>query len=398
MDSIIERLRGVPWEALRLDLALPAIERVLSGSAAEREVDRSLRSARDLDRPGRAALVEAIFGVALWRRRLAFHAGSPEARLLLFALLRDLAGREDAGALCGVAQEPPRRPAPEPLADRFSLPDWLSALFVRELGPEGAAAFAEAICAPGPVCLRANTLRCSREELAGRLTAEGLTTRLALLARDGLVVTTPRPNLLGLASARAGLFEAQDEGSQLLGELVAAEPGETILDLCAGAGGKSLQLAAHLQNRGAVIAHDPDQERLQRLARRAAKAFATCIEVAVPRESDRVLVDAPCSELGTLRRGPDARWRKGEAAAAGFPALQRALLERAAPLARNRLVYGTCTLRREENEDVALAFEQAHPEFLRQMPAVCPTSEGFFRCLPYLHDTDAFFAAIWDRR
>ena len=398
MDSIIERLRGLPWEALRVELALPAIERALAGAAAEREVDRALRSARDLDKRGRAALVEAIFGVALWRRRLAFQAGSTEPRLLLFALLRDLSAREDAAALCGVTQEPARRPAPAALADRFSLPDWLAALFVRELGNDFAAAFAEAICAPGPVCLRANRLCCSREDLAARLAAEGLTTRPTLLARDGLVVETPRPNLLGLASARAGLFEAQDEGSQLLGELVQAEPGETVLDLCAGAGGKSLQLAAQLQNRGAVIAHDIDEERLQRLARRAARAGASCIEVAAPREADRVLIDAPCSELGTLRRGPDARWRRSEAAAADLPALQTALLERAAPLARKRLVYTTCTLRREENEDVALAFERAHPEFLRRAPDLCPTTEGFFRCLPHLHDTDAFFAAIWERR
>ncbi len=408
MHSGIERLRAVPWEALRPELALPAIERVLAGAAAEREVDRALRSARELSRSERAALVEAIFGVALWRRRLRFHAGADERRLrfqagadeprlLLFALLRDLAGREDAGALCGVEQEPARRAAPEALADRFSLPDWMASLFLRELGSEGAAAFAEAICAPGPVCLRANTLRCTREELAARLTAEGLATRPTLLARDGLVVETPRPNLLALESARAGLFEAQDEGSQLLGELVRAEPGETVLDLCAGAGGKSLQLAAQLRNRGTLIAHDIDEERLQRLARRAARAGASCIEVAAPREADRVLVDAPCSELGTLRRGPDARWRASEAAAAHLPALQRALLERAAPLARKRLVYATCTLRREENEDIALAFERAHPEFRRLTPALCATSEGFFRCLPHLHDTDAFFAAIWER-
>ncbi len=398
MSSLIERLRGVPWEALRVDLALPAIERTLHGAAAEREVDRALRSARDLDRGGRAALAEAIFGVALWRRRLAFHSGSSDPRLLLFALLRDLAGRDDAATLCAVTHPPPAREAPEALADRFSLPDWLAALFVRELGETGAAAFAEAICAPGPVCLRANTLRCTREKLAAHLAAEGLATRPTRLAPDGLVVETPRPNLLGLESARAGRFEAQDEGSQLLGALVQAQPGDTVLDLCAGAGGKSLQLAAQLQNRGTVIAHDLDGERLQRLARRAARAGATCVEISAPRAADRVLVDAPCSELGTLRRGPDARWRTSETSAAQLPALQRELLERAAPLARKRLVYATCTLRREENEAVALAFEHAHPEFLRRAPALCATGDGFFRCLPHLHDTDAFFAAIWERR
>lgn len=397
MERGIERLRGVAWQALRADLALPAIERVLAGAAAEREVDRALRSARALDRDGRAALVEAIFGVALWRRRLAFHAGSADPRLLLFSLLRDLSGRDDAAELCGVAQPPAPRAAPEPLAERWSLPDWLAALFVRELGAQGAAAFAGAISVPGPVCLRANTLRCTREELAARLAAEGLATRPTALARDGLLVLTPRPNLLALESARAGLFEAQDEGSQLLGELVEAQPGDTVLDLCAGAGGKTLQLAAALQDRGAVWAHDIDEERLQRLVRRAAKAGASCVQVSPPRAATRVLVDAPCSELGTLRRGPDARWRATESAAAAMPAVQRALLERGASLAQRRLVYATCTLRREENEDVALAFERAHPELRRVPPAVCATGDGFFRCLPHLHGTDAFFAAIWEK-
>lgn len=391
----MERLRQVPWEALRLETALPAIARVLEGAAAEREVDRALRAARDLDAAGRAALAEAIFGVAMWRRRLAVHAGSRAPRLLLFALLRDLAGRADAAALAGVAHPPPERPAPQGLADAYSLPDWLAALFERELEGE-ARAFAEAICVPGPICLRANSLVNSRDELARALP---LPTRPTPRARDGLVVEAApgakRPNLFPLMR---GQFEAQDEGSQLLGELLQAQPGETVLDLCAGAGGKTLQLAAHLENRGAVLAHDIDDERLRRLSRRAARAGATCVRVSAPREADRVLVDAPCSELGILRRGPDARWRISEQEAARFPALQRALLSQAAPLARGRLVYATCTLRREENEEVALAFERAHPEFARRAPPFCATPDGFFRCLPHLHGTDGFFAAIYDRR
>jgi 16S rRNA (cytosine967-C5)-methyltransferase len=410
------RLRTLPWEALRLDLALPAIERVLAGDAAEREIDRTLRRARGLSADERTALVETIFGVALWRRRLAIHAGSSEPRLLVFALLRDLAFVEEelAAALSGLAAPganpagqqgarswigalPPRRPAPPLLADRWSLPDWIEAAIVRAYGSE-APAFAEAICSPGPVCLRANSLRCTREELAASLAAEGVATRATALAPHGLIVITPRPNLFGLEAWRGGLFEPQDEGSQLLGVLVDAGPGETLLDFCAGAGGKALLLAAELQNEGAVIAHDIDRGRLERLRARAYRAGARCIEVGAPREADRVLVDAPCSELGVLRRGPDARWRAGEAAASRLPALQRELLEAAAPLARRRLVYATCTIRAEENEEVALAFERAHPELRRVMPPVCAAADGFFRCAPHTEDTDAFFAAIWERR
>jgi 16S rRNA (cytosine967-C5)-methyltransferase len=365
--------------------------------------------------------VETIFGVALWRRRLAIHAGSSEPRLLVFALLRDLAFVEEdrAAALAGLAASssganpaaqaeppgarswnatlPPRRPAPLLLADRWSLPDWIEAAIVRAFG-SAAPAFAEAICSPGPVCLRANSLRCTRDELAASLAAEGVATRATALAPNGLLVTTPRPNLFGLEAWRGGLFEPQDEGSQLLGVLVGARPGETLLDFCAGAGGKALLLAAELRNEGVVVAHDIDRGRLERLRARAHRAGALCIEVGAPREADRVLVDAPCSELGVLRRGPDARWRAGEAAASRLPALQRELLEAAAPLARRRLVYATCTIRAEENEEVALAFERAHPELRRVLPPVCAAADGFFRCAPHTEDTDAFFAAIWERR
>ena len=416
-----DRLRAVPWRSLRADLALPAIERVLAGAAAEREIDRTLRAHRALSSGERTALVEAIFGVALWRRRLAVQAGSNDPRALLCALLRDLGDVEGdaAAALSGLAptQAPGTRVSPaamssqvdmdarsdrsrEPLtlAERWSLPDWLAALFERELGMPGAEAFAASICAPGPICLRANGLLCTREQLIAQLAREGVATRPAVLAQHGLVVTSARPNLLALPSYREGLFEVQDEGSQLVGALVGARPGDTVLDFCAGAGGKSLLLAADLGDRGEVIAHDVDEARLARLVSRAARAGATCIRTGPPAAADRVLVDAPCSELGTLRRGPDARWRSSEESAARMPALQRSLLDQAAPFARHLLVYATCTLRREENEDVALSFVRTHREFVRVPPSSCATDDGYFRCLPHLHGTDAFFAAVWERR
>jgi 16S rRNA (cytosine967-C5)-methyltransferase len=315
--------------------------------------------------------------------RTAEHAG------LLASLLRDLAGvpEERALSLCGVRSLPRRGARPERLADRWSLPDWLESLLVAELG-EAAEAFCAAISVPGPVCLRANRLLCSREELGARLADEGIATRPAPRAPDGLFVTSPRPNLFGSGAWRDGLFEAQDEGSQLLGLLVEAEPGETVLDLCAGAGGKSLLLAAR---RVRVLAHDVDSERLARLQTRAARAQATAfIEVVEgPRAADRVLVDAPCSQLGTLRRGPDARWRIDPRSLARFPALQSGLLESAAPLASKRIVYATCTVHRAENEEVAAAFDRAHPELRRVRT---------WRTLPHVDGTDGFFAAVWDRR
>ena len=193
--------------------------------------------------------------------------------------------------------------------------------------------------------------------------------------------------LFGVQAWREGLFGPQDEGSQLLGLLVGAEEGETVLDLCAGAGGKSLLLATR---RAHVRAYDVQPDRLERLRTRAVRAHAEAyIEIVErPREASRVLVDAPCSELGILRRGPDARWRIDPAVLASLPAVQRELLEVAAPLARKRLVYGTCTVSRAENEDVAAAFECDHPEFRRVQT---------FRSLPHIEGTDGFFAAVWDR-
>ena len=387
----MERLRKIPWEALRPGIALPAIRRVLEGEPAEREVDRALRSHRELDASARAALVEAIFGVALWRRRLAWETraiAADDPQVLLTSLLRDLARLPEptALALTGLSHAPPRAEPPRRLADRWSLPDWLEAHLERELG-DAAEAFCAAIAVPGPLFLRANRLLCTREELAARLLVDGISTVPAQRAPDGLRVASPKPNLFGVSAWREGLFEPQDEGSQLLGRLVEPRPGETVLDLCAGAGGKSLLLAAQ----GArVLAYDPDRSRLERLRTRAARARAGQLVEIVDRPipADRVLVDAPCSELGTLRRGPDSRWRIDPRALQSFPAVQRELLEIAAPLARSRLVYGTCTLNRAENEELADAFERAHPELRRT---------STFRSLPHLHDTDGFFAAVWDR-
>ncbi len=384
----MDRLRQVPWDALRAGVAIPAIASVLEGAAAEQEVDRILRRNRGLSRDERTALVEAIFGVALWRRRLRWETGADSPAVLLASLLRDLAGVPDARALAltGAAQPRRRDARPERLADRWSLPDWLEAHLTAELG-EAAEAFCAAIAVPGPVCLRANRLLCTREQLAAHLFDEGIETAPAPRAPDALFVRTPRANLFGTHAWREGLFEPQDEGSQLLGHLVEAQPSETVLDLCAGAGGKSLLLAAQ----GArVLAHDVDLERLDRLRTRARRAHAShLIEIAgAPRNADRVLVDAPCSELGTLRRGPDARWRIDPSRLAALPALQLELLETAAPLAAKRLVYGTCTLNRAENEEVAAAFDRAHPELRRV---------STWRTLPHVDGTDGFFAAVWDR-
>ncbi|GAC1345119.1 MAG: RsmB/NOP family class I SAM-dependent RNA methyltransferase [Myxococcales bacterium] len=424
------RLRAVPWEALH-GLTGPvcaAVAKVLAGAPADRALDKLLRAHKGLQAAQRAAVVEAVFGVALWRRRLAAGAGLPswegaDPGTLLHALLRDLGGvaADRALALSPPAATPVRTPAAALtpasdsaasqasfwLGDRYSLPDWLARTLVAELGAE-AEAFAASICAPGPICLRANALRGTREALAESLARDGIATRPGAHAPHALVATGGRPNLLGSAAHARGLFEAQDEGSQLLGALVQARPGDTVLDACAGAGGKSLLLAAELRGRGRVVAVDPDAGALARLAHRARRAGADCIEIAGARipaglAADRVLVDAPCSELGPLRRGPDTRFRLRPDDFEALPALQLGILADAARVLRpgGRLVYATCTVRRAENQAVAASFERAHPAFVRVRPGAGWLDEafvrdGFFVALPHLHGTDGFFAAVYD--
>jgi 16S rRNA (cytosine967-C5)-methyltransferase len=409
----LARLRTVAWEALG-DL-LPALDgplgEVLAGAPAERVLDRFLRAHRQLDGRGRAAASEALFGVGLWRRRLRWHLGArPETpRLLLALLLRDLADRADAPGLAGLPPDalPPPRPPPTGLADRWSLPDWLAAELLAAAGEE-AGALAEALCLPGPLFLRVNTLRATREALAARLAGEGIPTRPGRLATTCLQVVGPRPNLLGLDAWREGWLEVQDEGSQLLAEALGARPGEAVLDRCAGAGGKALALAAAVGRGGRVHCCDLDEARLRRLATRARRAGASdlvALHGAAPPADllvDRALVDAPCSELGPLRRGPDLRWRLEPAAFAALPAIQGALLAEAAGRVRpgGRLLYATCTFRRAENEGVALAFEAAHPGWRRirpEAPAAVLGPDGFLRAMPHRHGTDGFFAAAWDR-
>ena len=423
------RLRGVPWEALiGLGPAVAeALGPVLAGGStprpAERAIDRFLRSWRGLSAAQRQAAVEAIFGVALWRRRLLCHAGlagqadvcgqahaeAPDAALLVCALLRDLGGvaEDRAIELAGCARAPGRG-EPRSWGERLSFPRWLEQRLDQELGGE-AEAFAAAVSTPGPIFLRPNPLRGDPARLAKELHAEGVETEPCLLAPGALRVVSPRPNLLALEAFRAGRFEVQDEGSQLVGALVEARAGETVLDACAGAGGKALQLAAAMGDRGRVLCADPDAARLERLRQRAQRAGAGILEVtgalAPPGLlADRVLVDAPCSGVGALRRGPDARWRLDPRTLPDLPRLQGSILAAAARHVRpgGRLVYATCTALRAENQEVALAFELGHPGFVRRAPGAgwlqpSLVRDGWFSALPHLHGTDGFFAAVWDR-
>lgn len=307
----------------------------------------------------------------------------------------------------------------ERFALEVSFPDALARAWRAEYGDDAARA-AEAVNTRAPLTIRANTLKTDREGLRKRLRTEGVEATPTPLSPLGLFLSGHQ-NAFALPSFREGLFEIQDEGSQLLGLLVDAPP-TCVVDACAGAGGKTLQLAAQMKNRGELFALDVDARRLDDLRQRARRAGVHNTRVRlIPAEAagahealrdlegraDRVLVDAPCTGTGTLRRKPDARYRFSEEVLAEAVARQSALLEAFAFLVKpgGRLVYGTCSVLGDENEGVAEAFLAGHPEFRLVPPADklggelgAKVSRGnFLRLATHLHQTDGFFGATFLR-
>ncbi|MBL9037057.1 MAG: RsmB/NOP family class I SAM-dependent RNA methyltransferase [Archangium sp.] len=360
---------------------------MLDGEPADRVLDRTLRANRSFSAAQRQVTAEALFGVGLWRRRLRAQT-TPDASpaTLLAALVADLGASPDiAHLLDGALQLTPL----SDWRDEWSVPSWLADELSAAVGDE-APRLAEALNSPGPVCLRPNARRTSTQALHDALTAAGISTRRGEWATDALICTSPRPNILGLELFHQGHFEVQDEGSQLAGALLPFPPGATVLDLCAGAGGKTLQLAS----RGAQVhAYDVDRAKLERLRQRTARAgVAVSIHHQLPtREFDAVFIDAPCSELGALRRGPDLRWRMDPSTLDAWCETNAALLDTAFTRTRpgGHIAYVTCTFRRAENESVVDAFLARTPSAKRVGNDVA--------LFPHRHGTDGFYAALLQR-
>ncbi len=295
-----------------------------------------------------------------------------------------------------------------------SLPESAADSLLRHYGPNGAAAFIQASNTRAPLELRANIARTDRDKVRGKLGREGLQTSLSPVALHGLVADN-RVNLDAVPTYKQGLVEVQDAGSQVLAELVDPDDGP-IVDFCAGAGGKTLALAAAMGGKGRIVALDVRASALNELRRRCKRArvhSVTAVEMApsgplpwqawdLEDEATRVLVDAPCSGSGVLRRHPEYRWRLD--GAAQMAVTQRAILERAAPLVAvgGRLIYGTCSVFPEENEQVVDAFVADHPEF-ELMPvrdvlgaerAGALSASEVLRLAPHTHGTDGFFGAV----
>jgi 16S rRNA (cytosine967-C5)-methyltransferase len=386
-----------------------------------------------VDNRSRAFIAETAYAVLRRRRLLEKVVGehSTPLRLVLAALVKvtglsqrqvgealgDDGGRE-ASWLAGLkAQGDPEMT----LAEQADLPDWLAERLLARMAPEAMLDMARALNQPAPLDLRVNAIKATREEVLAQLQSDGQAVEPCRYAPMGLRIKG-RPALSRHPMFLDGKFEVQDEGSQLLGQLLAPKRGEMVADFCAGAGGKTLLLGALMRSTGRLYAFDVADKRLAKLKPRLARSGLSNVHPAVIASEndikikrlagklDRVLVDAPCSGLGTLRRNPDLKWRQSPHSVAELSRKQADILAGASRLVKvgGRLVYATCSILPEENEEVVDAFLAAHPEFLR-LSAVevlakqgividCPSESGDMRLTPQHHGTDGFYAAVLERK
>lgn len=309
---------------------------------------------------------------------------------------------------------------------RHNLPEWLVQPLKDQLG-DGFWPLVDALAQAAPLDLRVNALTDKRDDVQKELELAGMPARSTPYSPWGLRLQT-KPDLTRLDAFARGAVEVQDEGSQLLALLLDARRGEMVVDFCAGAGGKTLAIGAAMRNTGRLYAFDTSAHRLDALKPRLARSKLSNVHpAAIAHERDdrvkrlagkidRVLVDAPCSGLGTLRRNPDLKWRQTPATVADCAVRQAAILASASRLLKSggRLVYATCSLLPAENENIARAFTEAHPDFTpleigtlltqlkvsdAQALVSGPVSRReYLRLWPHRHATDGFFAAAWERK
>jgi 16S rRNA (cytosine967-C5)-methyltransferase len=405
-----------------------AIDILAALDATQQPVDRYLRdffrARRYAGSKDRRAIAERVFDILRHRARFTHRMGEPSARALMIAAL--LADGEDPAALfsggygptpltepesAAIAVTPP--PAPPHVAGEY--PEWLTPSLSRAFGGGLAEAMA-ALQGRAPVDLRVNTLKASRPDVLAGLQAEGFAAAPTPHSPIGIRIPPGEGSALLTRSPlfQAGAFEFQDEAAQIASLLAGARPGICVLDLAAGAGGKALAMAAAMDNQGAILAFDDNPRRLAPLVERAARAGASCITLAQGRggplwgngKFDLVFLDAPCSGTGTWRRQPELRWRLTPARLAELTGIQDGLLDEAARHVGERgagpggrLVYATCSLLPEENEDRVAAFLARNPAFRRLDAAAAwggkiPGLGQDFRASPHRTGTDGFYCAL----
>jgi 16S rRNA (cytosine967-C5)-methyltransferase len=381
LDHVIAALAGRP--VARLDPAVRAALRL------------GVLQLAFLDRvPAHAAVGESV---ELAKR------DSPRGAALVNAVLR----RAAAEAPPIVAALPDATPAQAAL--KHSYPPWIAELWFEALGADAARALMAAGNEPAEAAVRANTLRVEPANLRERLPVPA---RAADRLPEGLVLEAPF-DAFASPLWEAGLFMPQSRAAMAVARALAPQPGDSVLDLCAAPGGKTTHLAALIENRGRIVAVERNRRRAEALRRTAERMGATAVEVrtadaAVPQEPaayDRVLVDPPCSDLGTLAARPDVRWRKEPGTPAELADLQAAILDAGAAALRpgGRLVYSTCTISPAENERLIAAFLGRRPDFaLDDLPSGLPVWDhpsvpGFLQTLPHRDGTDGFFVARLQR-
>ncbi len=401
-------------------------ELLRSDYPADAVVSRYFRENRELGHADRGFVAETVFAVLRRRRSLMARCGDPAVprRLLLVALAcvrgwnqRELAAvlKEKEAEWFGAAKG--MKTSDMPPAVRCDLPDWLYESLVKQLGEEETEALALALNQPAPLDLRVNSLKTDRATVLAQFSADGIDATAGTFSPLAIRLGE-KPALSQHPVFINGGVEVQDEGSQLLGYLLAPRRGEMVVDFCAGAGGKTLLLGALMNNSGRLYAFDVSDKRLANMKPRLARSGLSNVHpVRIEHERDakvkrlagkidRVLVDAPCSGLGTLRRNPDLKWRQGEDSIVELSRKQAAILAAAATLVKKggRLVYATCSLLAEENDAVVDAFLAAHPQFVQRSAEETLAKQGIavagdrLRLLPNRHNTDGFFAAVLERR
>lgn len=371
------------------------------GAVLDRELERAFAANPRWGKRDRAFVAETVFEIARWRRALAFVAGGESLEALCAAQWRRMNGELPEWWTwdgCGTGEMEAREAAlaGQPRAVRESVPDWLDARGEEELGARWDAELS-ALNRKAPVFLRVNRLMGTLREAAEWLESEGIGVVPVEGFPDALEVVRGR---IGKALLATGRVEIQDAGSQRIAPLLEVEPGMRVIDACAGAGGKTLHLAALMRNQGSILALDVASHKLAELRKRAVRAEAGLIRTEVwgPEtlkkhrgSADRVLIDAPCSGLGTLRRQPDLKWRLTDASLEKTRRLQRRLLDHYPELLRpgGSFVYATCSVLPSENEGQVAALIERDPRWTVCAEALPESSEG---------KTDGLYAARLARK
>ena len=393
---------------------------------ADSTLSRYFRDHPRLGARERGVVAEAVYGMLRNKSvytNFAETGAGPMMRRMALLGLADAAGTDALGGLSEEEQGWLQRVmeiyrANLPTALRTNMPAWILERLFAQHGEPGALAMIAALNLPASLDLRVNTIKSNREDVIEALTHAGLAPEPTPYAPLGLRLLK-KPSLQNMPLFKDGAIEVQDEGSQLLAQIVNAKRGEMVVDFCAGAGGKTLALGALMRNTGRLYAFDVSDKRLAKLKPRLARSGLSNVHpVLIAHENDakvkrlagkidRVLVDAPCSGLGTLRRNPDVKWRQTAQGIDELNVKQIAILRGAARLVKpgGRLVYATCSVLDEENEAIVQQFLAAHEDFaLVKMSAVLAEQkitlemDDYLKLLPNLHQTDGFFAAVLERK